>query len=724
MGIYSESLLNRYNTDRRNKDNSKDALLNNLEYTESKSNLGKVEQAIIYILNKFEIEPVTVRGCKNTDEMLEAMADPESVMYERINIHTDVWQNGTNYVLAFLENDTPVIITKSLFGHHYFIPSDKTKGILTKKLVLKEKAYVIYRPLGKGRFSLFEFICLMTKMISPADIPAIAAATLAITLLAKVTPSVNKQVLGDLLNEGTAAYATLFGLLITYVTAALARGAINIVKSTLLGRMKLRISNQMQVAVMAKVLLMPYSYFVSTATGKLSRQIKNGKQLSDTIVDFVMNNFLSAIFALAYIPQMKELAPALVLPAVIVMIIQMTASVAFCFMSANNAEQVMATQQASDEVQFEIFKGIQKIQNIGAQNRAFTKLANNYNKVLSATKTPPILIRLSGTILTYISSLGTLVVLFLAVPKGVNRTDYIAFTSSFSLLATTVGSLVSMSKAIISMRPLLKQMHILFDYVDDTPKGTEYVQKLNGEIDIQDLYFSYNGNPHGCVDGISLHINPGEKIALVGESGCGKSTLLKLLLGMINPVSGTILYDKRNLSTLNARSLRKKIGSVFQFSNTIPGSIYDNIVYCAPNATEEDVWTAATQAAIADDIRALPMGMETEISEGNNGGFSGGQRQRMMLARAFAMKPSLLILDEATSALDNITQKAVLDAVYEMKCTVIMVAHRLSTVVGCDRIIMLKDGRIVEEGNYEYLMSLNGEFATLVKKQQIDEELM
>ena len=189
---------------------------------------------------------------------------------------------------------------------------------------------------------------------------------------------------------------------------------------------------------------------------------------------------------------------------------------------------------------------------------------------------------------------------------------------------------------------------------------------------------------------------------------------------MEEPTEGTIYYDGRPLAALNIRSLCRKIGTVFQFSKLMPGTLYANIAFSSANVSEKDAWEAAEKAAIADDIRDLPLGMDTEISQSSAGGFSGGQKQRILIARAFATKAPILLFDEATSALDNITQKKVLDYIYESKATVIMVAHRLSTVMGCDRIYMFENGKIAEQGDYEQLMELDGKFASLVRKQLVE----
>ena len=220
---------------------------------------------------------------------------------------------------------------------------------------------------------------------------------------------------------------------------------------------------------------------------------------------------------------------------------------------------------------------------------------------------------------------------------------------------------------------------------------------------------------------INLSIAEKEITAFIGPSGCGKSTLMRLMLGFETPQKGAVYYDGKDLSKVDQRSLRKKIGVVLQNGRLFADDIFANIAISAPGLTLKEAWEAAEIAGIADDIRDMPMGMNTILSEGG-GGISGGQRQRILIARAIAHKPKILMLDEATSALDNLTQKKVSDSLDQMKCTRIVIAHRLSTIRQCDRIIVLDKGKIIEDGTYEELSRAGGFFAKLVERQQITPE--
>lgn len=297
------------------------------------------------------------------------------------------------------------------------------------------------------------------------------------------------------------------------------------------------------------------------------------------------------------------------------------------------------------------------------------------------------------------------------------------FLGSFMSPAMT---LVSAGQTIQEMRTQMERVEDVMEYPEDenvaghAPEAEAAgFSKLRGNVELKNVTFGYSRLEEPLIKDFSLTLRTGQRVALVGASGCGKSTLVRLLLGFEKPEKGAVFYDGKNLESLDLPSLRRKIGTVTQDAGLFQGDIFSNIVISAPELTQQDAWEAAEAAGIADDIRAMPMGMNTIIAEGQ-GGISGGQRQRIMIARAIAPKPNLLIFDEATSALDNRTQKQVSEALDRMGCTRFVIAHRLSTIRHCDRILVLDGGTLIEDGTYEELIEKNGFFAELVERQRLD----
>ena len=272
---------------------------------------------------------------------------------------------------------------------------------------------------------------------------------------------------------------------------------------------------------------------------------------------------------------------------------------------------------------------------------------------------------------------------------------------------------------VAAIPPVLEMAEPILKTEPEITAEKEVITRLSGNIELNHVSFRYEEGAPYVLNDLSLKIRSGEYVAIVGRTGCGKSTLIRLLLGFEEPDKGAIYYDGRDLKSIDPRSLRKKMGVVTQDGQLFQGDIFSNITISAPQLSMEEAWEAAETAGIAEDIRNMPMGMHTIISEGQ-GGISGGQKQRLMIARAVAPKPRVLILDEATSALDNITQKQVTNSLDNLKCTRIVIAHRLSTIRACDRILLIDGGRIAEEGNYEQLIEMGGAFAKLVERQRLD----
>jgi len=299
--------------------------------------------------------------------------------------------------------------------------------------------------------------------------------------------------------------------------------------------------------------------------------------------------------------------------------------------------------------------------------------------------------------------------------------DYMAFNAAYGQMQAAILAMAAMAGQFAQVGPMLEMVAPILEAEPETAEGRPGVASLSGGIEVSGVSFRYDENAPYVLQDLSFTVRPGEYVALVGKSGCGKSTILRLLLGFEEPERGSVFYGPHDVAKVDLHSLRRHIGTVMQDGKLFMGDIANNITIAAPGAGIDDAWEAAELAGIAEDIRKMPMGMQTIVSEGS-GGISGGQRQRIMIARAICGGKRILMFDEATSALDNKTQKHVSDSLDSLKCTRVVVAHRLSTVRHCDRIMVVDGGKIAEEGTYEELVARGGLFAELVERQRLDVE--
>ena len=326
---------------------------------------------------------------------------------------------------------------------------------------------------------------------------------------------------------------------------------------------------------------------------------------------------------------------------------------------------------------------------------------------------------LSAVITLFISLVGSIVIYYTAARNNIDISSYVAFTASFASLSLASSSLSKIGSIIARLRPVFEMARPILEE-EQEDKDKEMLEEINGNIKLENVSFRYSKDGPNVLNNINIDIKQGEYLGIVGKTGCGKSTIVRLILGFEEATEGNIYFDDKDIKKINLQSLRSKIGSVLQNGGIFHADIKSNILITAPLLTEDDAWRAAEIAGISEDIKQMPMGMNTVISEGQ-GGISGGQKQRIMIARAIINKPKILIFDEATSALDNRTQKNISDAISNMNCTRIVIAHRLSTIKNCDRIIFMEDGVIKEEGNYQELIDKKGKFYELVERQRIDE---
>ena len=511
----------------------------------------------------------------------------------------------------------------------------------------------------------------------------------------------------------------LLGTAVFMISTIVSRKLIDIVRELTMSRLEIKTDLSVEAAMMMRLMNLPANFFRRFSSGELSSRFGSVNQLCSLLLGCVLSSGLTSLMSLLYITQITHFAPALAVPALLIILAGVVLSLVFAFMQMKISKEMLENSAKTNGLSYALITGVQKIKLAGAEKRAFSRWADAYSKTAELTYNPPVLIKANGAINTAVTLAGTCILYYIAVMAHVTPSEYMAFNSAYGAVSAAFSALTSVALTVAQIKPILEMAEPILQAEPESSENKAMVTSLHGNIELSNVYFRYTDNMPYVVDGMSLKIKAGEYIAIVGTTGCGKSTLLRLMLGFETPEKGAIYYDGKDISKLDLRSLRRRIGVVTQNGSLFQGDIYSNIVISAPHLTVDDAWEAAEMAGIADDIRAMPMGMNTIISEGQ-GGISGGQKQRLMIARAVAPKPKILMLDEATSALDNKTQKQVSDALDRLKCTRIVIAHRLSTIKNCNRILVLDKGRIMEDGTYDELIAKNGFFAELVKRQRLD----
>lgn len=658
---------------------------------------------------------------KTIDEQIEYRMRPFGIKNRRVALERGWYRHAAGPMMGTLKEDGSAVALIPGKVSGYTLVNIKTGKRIrvnrkTETLVDRE-ALCFYEPLPLKSMSMGDLLMFMLKQMKFSDIVFYLILMGISAALGLLSPLFTKWLFSDVLESGSEqALVALAVFMICFSISQLFFTAFQVLVRSKIS-MKMEIS--VEAAVMNRIMSLPPSFFKNYSAGELSQRSAYIQSLCSTLLNTVGMAGITSLFSLIYIWQIFVFTPFLAVPSLVITAITLVLSLVTTFAQMKITREKMEVSAKTSGLTYSMITGIQKIKLAGAEKRMFSRWARHYSKDAALEYNPPTFLKISETISLAISLVGTIVLYALAIKNNVAVSDYYAFNTAYAMVSAAFMSVVSIAVTISNIKPTLEMAKPIMEAEPEIQEEKEAVTELRGEIELSNITFRYNENMPNIFDGFSLRIRPGEYIAIVGPTGCGKSTLMRLLLGFETPQKGSIFFDKKDISKIDLESLRKRIGSVMQDGKLFLGDIYSNIVITAPQLTLDSAWEAAETASIADDIRAMPMGMHTMISEGQ-GGISGGQKQRLMIARAVAPKPKILIFDEATSALDNLTQKKVSEAITSLKCTRIVIAHRLSTIRNANRIIYIDNGKIAEEGTYDELIAKNGLFANLVKRQILD----
>lgn len=678
--------------------------------------------AIGEILKCFHIKPREVPdSITDMNDTLEYLLRPHGIMRRNVTLEKGWYKDASGPMIATRTDDGSVValIPTGMTKYSFFDTKTGKRVFLNKKTekLIDKEAIAFYKPFPSTKIGIPGLLRYIVENLRPMDIALVVIAAIAVTLIGLLTPKLNEMLFSDVIASGSIQ--ALLAIAVFIVCVSLSSLMLGTVKDLLMTRLTTRLSLSVEAATMMRILSLPANFFKDYSSGELANRSQYINELVTQLLNMILTTGLTSVFSLVYITQIFAYAPSLVAPALIVIIGTVVIAAVSAVLQIKVSMRQMELASKESGMSYALISGIQKIKLSGAEKRSFARWGDMYSKGAKLLYDPPMLLKVNTVLTTAISLIGTIVIYFAAVQNGVSVAEYYAFNTAYGMVSGAFISLAGIALSAAQIKPILEMAKPILEAQPEVAEEKQVVERLMGGIELNNITFSYNENMPNVLDGISLKISPGQYVAIVGKTGCGKSTLMRIMLGFEKSQRGAVYYDGKDLERIDLKSLRRNIGTVMQSGKLFTGDIYSNIVITNPRLTLDEAWEAAEMAGFADDIRSMPMGMFTLISEGQ-GGISGGQRQRLLIARAIAPKPRILMFDEATSALDNITQKTVSNSLERLKCTRIVIAHRLSTIKQCDRIIVLDKGHIVEDGTYDELIEKNGFFAELVERQRVE----
>ena len=616
----------------------------------------------------------------------------------------------------------PIALFPLGFGKYYYYDPDtgkKTKVGKKQTLLFKDEAVAFYEPLPLKPLGIPDLLSFMKRRLTIFDYLSVAILSLALVLVTMILPYASQMLTGTVLD--TKDYGLFWALIVTIIVTIFFTSAFDALNNAVIAKIKWKVTIPVEQAVMQRILTLPAPFFRKFSAGELSSRSNSVNEICEIIIEDLFSLGFSSLFSLVYMVQIFRFAPKLVVPSLVIMLLTVLFSTLSVLMQVGISKRRMELLAKESGLTFAIINGIQKIKLTGSEKRVFARWGKLYSQGAKLDYNPPMFLKINPVISKAVTLFGTVVIYYLSVRTNVGVSNYIAFSAAYGNVTGAFQALAGIAISVAAIKPVLEMAEPILKAEPEVAEDKQAIDHVTGHIEMSHVTFRYDENLPCILTDMNLDIKAGEYVAIVGRTGCGKSTLVRLLLGFEKPEYGAIFYDNHELASVDPRTLRKHIGVVIQNGQLFQGDIFSNISISAPQLTMDEAWEVAEIAGIAQNIREMPMGMHTVISEGQ-GGISGGQKQRLMIARAIAPKPKILIFDEATSALDNKTQKQVSDALDQLKCTRIVIAHRLSTIRNCDRILVMDEGKIVEEGTYEDLIAQNGYFAELVARQRADLE--
>jgi NHLM bacteriocin system ABC transporter ATP-binding protein len=666
------------------------------------------------------IQPPAPEDLARTDART-AIARASKVRFRAVGLSGEWWrQEGEPLVAELVAGGYVALLPqRRRRGYELVHPQSGRATVVTEHeaRLLRSAALAMVRPLP-GRGVSFRSLFTFALRGSRRDAVRILVFATLLGVLGLIAPLATRLVFGQIVPEGdmdrlVALAAGLIGL-------ALAATLFEIARGIALLRIRMRLGNALQMALWDRMLRLPATFFRRYQVGDLAERSLVVNAVNEQVTDVVVLSLIGGVFGLFSLGAMIIISP----PLALVGLLLCAVGGVGLFLARRAGRQLWidtlagSREQSAETLQY--FTGIVKLRTSGAERQVFARWAQHYaQQNVRALAT----FRSDNVRVVFQASFRTcaLLVVFLTVyligRESIDAAEFMGFYVAFGQLLFAFFELSASYTTILEARPTLEQCRPILDTATESDDPKQHPGTLSGRIEVRNVRFRYPDSTKDLFDDLSLTVEPGEFVAVVGPSGSGKSSLLRLLLGFDRPDAGSISYDGKELDTLDIGAVREQLGVVLQKTDLLPGTIYQNIAGSS-DVTSEQVWDAARNAALDKDIARFADGMATEVGDGV-GILSGGQRQRLQIARALVSSPRLMFMDEATSALDNLTQSVVSRTVSAMPITRIVIAHRLSTIAAADRVVVIAGGRVVQDGPFDLLADTPGPFAELIARQRL-----
>jgi NHLM bacteriocin system ABC transporter ATP-binding protein len=652
-------------------------------------------------------------------DRVQDIAQTSGIRARKVVLKDDWWRQDNGPLLAFREEtgEPVALLPGTPTTYRYHCPATGESGTLTEKEAekLQPFAYMFYRTLPPRPLGILDILRFGMHRSVRRDFIVLGAFGALAGALGMAIPIATGLLYDTIIPEAYRNSLVQMSLILTAATLSIAM--FQLVSGLAMLRMEGRMDTSIQAAIWDRLLNLPVTFFRNFTAGDLALRANTINSIRQLFSGAVLSSLLSGIFSSFNFFLLFRYDVGLALLAGILVFIAMLVTGGLGVWQIRLQRKLLDMQGRISGTVLQLFNGISKFRMAAAERRAFFLWAKMFGEQKKLSFKARLVENYLAVFQSFFPLVTTMIIFYLvaASRQSMSAGDFTAFMSAFNTFLAAMLSLATSVVSLVQIVPMFERAKPILQVVPENHTLLDDPGEIRGHIEVKHVTFRYHPDQPYVLNDVSITIKPGQFVAFVGASGSGKSTLMRLLMGFEQPESGSIYYDGKDLRHLDVHLLRQQFGVVLQNSKIMSGDIYTNIVGSAP-LTHEEAWEAAAMAGLDEDIRAMPMGMHTIVSEGG-GTLSGGQRQRLMIARAIARRPKILFFDEATSALDNRTQAIVSASLERLQATRIVIAHRLSTIVNADWIYVFDKGKIVQQGTYQDLISQPGPFQEQARRQ-------